>query len=346
MNSYQSDAASAGFYMPAEWQPHERCWMAWPCRSGFDSPATRENYAQVARAIARFEPVTMVVRPQDRVAAQLALGAQVECLELPIDDGWFRDNGPNFLINDAGDLAGACFDFNAWGGNYAPFDADATAGPKVASHLAARLFQSPMIAEGGGITVDGEGTLITTETCFLNPNRNPGWSKGEVEAELCRMLGVSKVIWLPGDPTESETNGHVDGLAAFVGPGRVLLEAAFDYTHPRYDLLMENRRVLQGQSDARGRPLDVIFIEDAWQCESTEHFCASYINSYLANGAVIMPCYDLPTDQRAKAVYEQLFPQRQVVQLRINDIAPGGGGIHCITQQQPASANRDTGLSR
>ena len=346
INTDLSDAASAGFYMPGEWQPHERCWMAWPCRSGFDSPATRENYAQVARAIAHFEPVTMVVRPQDRAAAQLALGAQIDCLELPIDDGWFRDNGPNFLINDAGDLAGACFDFNAWGGNYAPFDADAIAGPKVASHLAARLFQSPMIAEGGGITVDGEGTLITTETCFLNPNRNPGWSKGEVEAELCRMLGVSKVIWLPGDPTESETNGHVDGLAAFVGPGRVLLEAAFDYTHPRYDLLMENRRALQGQSDAHGRPLDVIFIEDAWQCESTEHFCASYINSYLANGAVIMPCYDLPTDQRAKAVYEQLFPQRQVVQLRINDIAPGGGGIHCITQQQPASANRDTGLSR
>ena len=346
MNGYPSDAASAGFYMPAEWQPHERCWMAWTCRPGFDSPATRENYAQVARAIARFEPVTMVVRPQDRAVAQLALGTEVDCLELPIDDGWFRDNGPNFLINDADDLAGACFDFNAWGGNYAPFDADATAGPKVASHLAARLFQSPMIAEGGGITVDGEGTLITTETCFLNPNRNPGWSKGEVEAELCRMLGVSKVIWLPGDPTESETNGHVDGLAAFVGPGRVLLEAAFDYTHPRYDLLMENRRALQGQSDAHGRPLDVIFIEDAWQCESTEHFCASYINSYLANGAVIMPCYDLPTDQRAKAVYEQLFPQRQVVQLRINDIAPGGGGIHCITQQQPASANRDTGLSR
>jgi agmatine deiminase len=203
-----------------------------------------------------------------------------------------------------------------------------------------------MIAEGGGITVDGEGTLITTETCFLNPNRNPGWSKGQVEAELCRMLGVSKVIWLPGDPTESETNGHVDGIAAFVGPGRVLLEAAFDDTHPRYDVLMENRRALQGQSDARGRPLDVVFIEDAWQCESTERFCASYINSYLANGAVIMPCYDLPTDQRAKAVYEQLFPQRQVVQLRINDIAPGGGGIHCITQQQPVSANRDTGLSK
>ncbi|MDP7569668.1 MAG: agmatine deiminase family protein [Arenicellales bacterium] len=346
MNGYQSDAASAGFYMPAEWQPHERCWMAWPCRSGFDSPATRENYAQVARAIARFEPVTMVVRPQDRAAAQLALGAQVDCLELPIDDGWFRDNGPNFLINDAGDLAGACFDFNAWGGNYAPFDADAAAGPKVVSHLAAQLFRSPMIAEGGGITVDGEGTLITTETCFLNPNRNPGWSKGEVEAGLCRMLGVSKVIWLPGDPTESETNGHVDGIAAFVGPGRVLLEAAFDNAHPRYDLLMENRRALQGQSDARGRPLDVIFIEDAWQCENGERFCASYINSYLANGAVIMPCYDLPADQRAKAVYEQLFPQRQVVQLHIDNIAPGGGGIHCITQQQPVSANTGTGVSR
>lgn len=192
-----------------------------------------------------------------------------------------------------------------------------------------------MTAEGGGITVDGEGTLITTETCFLNPNRNPGWSKGEVEAELCRMLGVTKVIWIPGDPDEDETNGHVDGLAAFVGPGRVLVEAAFDRAHPRYDVLMENRRALEGQTDAKGRLLDLIFIEDAWQCVEGDRFCASYINSYIANGAVIMPSYGLPGDDRAKAVYQKLFPQREVVSLRIDNIAPGGGGIHCITQQQP-----------
>ena len=335
MNLNLSDAASAGFHMPAEWQGHSQCWMAWPCREGFNSEATCLNYAEVAKAIARFEPVSMVVHRRDREAAQAMLGGDINCVEIPIDDGWFRDNGPNFLVNDRGDVAGACFGFNAWGGNYEPFDDDAQAAPRLMSTLGLQMFQSRMTAEGGGITVDGEGTLITTETCFLNPNRNPGWSKGEVEAELCRMLGVTKVIWIPGDPYEDETNGHVDGLAAFVGPGRVLVETAFDGAHPRYDVLMENRRALEGQTDARGRMLDLISIEDAWQCDAGDRFCTSYINSYIANGAVIMPSYGLPADDRAKATYQQLFPRREIVSLRIDDIAPGGGGIHCITQQQP-----------
>jgi|TARA_S200000501_G_scaffold133342_1_gene126122 agmatine deiminase len=335
MNLNLSDAASVGFHMPAEWQNHSQCWMAWPCREGFNSEATCLNYAEVAKTISRFEPVSMVVHPQDREAAQTVLGSQINCVEIPIDDGWFRDNGPNFLVNDRGDVAGACFGFNAWGGNYEPFEDDAQAAPRLMSTLGLQMFPSRMIAEGGGITVDGEGTLITTETCFLNPNRNPGWSKSEVEAELCRMLGVTKVIWIPGDPYEDETNGHVDGLAAFVGPGRVLVEAAFDGAHPRYDVLMENRRALEGQTDAKGRILDLIFIEDAWQCDEGERFCTSYINSYIANGAVIMPSYGLSADDRAKATYQQLFPRREIIPLRIDDIAPGGGGIHCITQQQP-----------
>ena len=342
MNLNLSDAASAGFYMPAEWQTHARCWMAWPCREGFNSEATCRNYAEVAKVISSFEPVSMVVHPRDREMAQAVLGNDIECVEIPIDDGWFRDNGPNFLITDHGDVAAACFAFNAWGGNYEPFDDDAQAGPRLLSQLGLRMFQSEMTAEGGGITVDGEGTLITTETCFLNPNRNPGWSKGEVEAELCRMLGVTKVIWIPGDPYEDETNGHVDGLAAFVAPGRVLVEAALDRAHPRYDILMENRRALEGQTDAMGRALDLIFIEDAWQCDGGDRFCTSYINSYIANGAVIVPSYGLPADDRARAIYQQLFPQREVVSLRIDDIAPGGGGIHCITQQQPVFDHGNT----
>jgi len=342
MNLNLSDAASAGFHMPAEWQTHARCWMAWPCREGFNSEATCRNYAEVAKVISSFEPVSMVVHPRDREMAQAVLGNDIECVEIPIDDGWFRDNGPNFLITDHGDVAAACFAFNAWGGNYEPFDDDAQAGPRLLSQLGLRMFQSEMTAEGGGITVDGEGTLITTETCFLNPNRNPGWSKGEVEAELCRMLGVTKVIWIPGDPYEDETNGHVDGLAAFVAPGRVLVEAALDRAHPRYDILMENRRALEGQTDAMGRALDLIFIEDAWQCDGGGRFCTSYINSYIANGAVIVPSYGLPADDRARAIYQQLFPQREVVSLRIDDIAPGGGGIHCITQQQPVFDHGNT----
>jgi len=345
MNLNLSDAASAGFHMPAEWQAHARCWMAWPSREGFNSEATCRNYAEVAKVISSFEPVSMVVHPRDRETAQAVLGNDIECVEIPIDDGWFRDNGPNFLITDQGDVAAACFAFNAWGGNYEPFDDDAQAGPRLLSQLGLRMFQSGMIAEGGGITVDGEGTLITTETCFLNPNRNPGWSKGEVEAELCRMLGVTKIIWIPGDPYEAETNGHVDGLAAFVGPGRVLVEAAFDGAHPRYEILMENRRALEGQTDAMGRTLDLIFIEDAWQRYAEgDRFCTSYINSYIANGAVIVPSYGLPADDRASAIYQQLFPQREVVSLRIDDIAPGGGGIHCITQQQPVLDHDNTGV--
>ena len=331
--------------MPAEWQAHARCWMAWPSREGFNSEATCRNYAEVAKVISSFEPVSMVVHPRDRETAQAVLGNDIECVEIPIDDGWFRDNGPNFLITDHGDVAAACFAFNAWGGNYEPFDDDAQAGPRLLSQLGLRMFQSGMTAEGGGITVDGEGTLITTETCFLNPNRNPGWSKGEVEAELCRMLGVTKIIWIPGDPYEAETNGHVDGLAAFVGPGRVLVEAAFDGAHPRYEILMENRRALEGQTDAMGRTLDLIFIEDAWQRYAEgDRFCTSYINSYIANGAVIVPSYGLPADDRASAIYQQLFPQREVVSLRIDDIAPGGGGIHCITQQQPVLDHDNTGV--
>ena len=345
MNLNLSDAASAGFHMPAEWQAHARCWMAWPSREGFNSEATCRNYAEVAKVISSYEPVSMVVCPRDRETAQAVLGTDIECVEIPIDDGWFRDNGPNFLINGQGDVAAACFAFNAWGGNYEPFDDDAQAGPRLLSQLGLRMFQSGMIAEGGGITVDGEGTLITTETCFLNPNRNPGWSKGEVEAELCRMLGVTKIIWIPGDPYEAETNGHVDGLAAFVGPGRVLVEAAFDGAHPRYEILMENRRALEGQTDAMGRTLDLIFIEDAWQRYAEgDRFCTSYINSYIANGAVIVPSYGLPADDRASAIYQQLFPQREVVSLRIDDIAPGGGGIHCITQQQPVLDHDNTGV--
>ncbi|MHC8865687.1 agmatine deiminase family protein [Arenicellales bacterium IMCC57338] len=335
-----SNPAESGFFMPAEWTHHDRCWMAWPCREGFVSEAICQNYVEVARAISRFEPVSMVVHPRDRAIAQAALGNNIECMEIPIDDGWFRDNGPNFLINDQGDVAATCFGFNAWGGNYEPFADDAKAGPRLLSHLGLRRFQSEMIAEGGGITVDGQGTLITTETCFLNPNRNPGWSKSEVERELSRMLGVTKIIWIPGDPLEDETNGHVDGLAAFVGLGRVLVEAAFDRDHPRYEILMENRKALEGQTDAKGRPLDLIFIEDAWQCDGGERFCTSYINSYMANGAIIMPSYGLSGDGRAKAVYQRIFPEREIVSLRIDHIAPGGGGIHCITQQQPATGPR------
>lgn len=333
------DPRDRGFAMPAEWAPHRCCWMAWPCREGLwaNSEATQRAYAGVANAIARFEPVRMLAPAGRLAAARGMLDEVVELIEMPIDDSWTRDSGPNFLVNADGELAGSAWTFNAWGGKYAPYDQDAMMAERILELAGARIFHSPLVAEGGGITVDGEGTLITTESCFLNQNRNPGWTRREIEDELCRTLGVEKVIWIPGDPAETETDGHVDGIAAFIEPGRVLVEVNPDKTDPHYEVGRKNAAALENQTDARGRKLELEFIDEGiYHPGQWNGGCSSYINAYLANGAVIVPGYGYPRDGNAVETYQRLYPGRAVVQVQINDIAVGGGGIHCITQQQPA----------
>ena len=330
--------ADGGFFMPAEWAPHERCWMMWPCRPAVwtDLQRTKAAYAAVARAIRLFEPVTMVANPSDVEDAKTFLGPAIEVMTAPIDDSWARDTGPCFLIDGKGGLAGADFRFNAWGGKYPGFDNDDNVGAKILEAAGARRFASSLTAEGGGITVDGEGTLITTESCFPNANRNPGWTRDEVEAELKRALGVTKVIWIPGDPEETETDGHVDGIAAFVRPGVVLVEVSEDPEVPYYAALQENLKALRGQRDAKGRELELIVIGDASEAEGDHlRFCRSYVNSYIANGGVVMPCYGVDADRAAMETFQRIYPDRHVVPVAIDDIAVGGGGIHCITQQQP-----------
>ncbi len=328
--------ADGGFFMPAEWAPHARCWMIWPSRPEVwdDMAATKRAYAAVARAIRLFEPVTMVANAADVREAEEYLGPAIEVMAAPVDDSWSRDIGPCFLIDGKGGLAGADFRFNAWGGKYEGYDNDDRLAGKLLEATGARPFTSTLTAEGGGITVDGEGTLITTESCFPNANRNPGWSRDEIEAELKRTLGVAKVIWIPGDPNEKETDGHVDGIAAFVRPGVVLVEATED---PAYSAVMqENLKALRGQRDAKGRELELIVISDASEAESDcWRFCRSYVNSYIANGGVVMPCYGVETDRLAMEAFRRIYPERQMVPVAIDDIAIGGGGIHCITQQQP-----------
>ncbi len=333
--------ADLGFHMPAEWQRHERCWMAWPCRAevwGDRLEKTRRGYAAVAAAIALFEPVTMLARPQDAAEASALLGPGIDVVEMPLDDSWTRDTGPCFVIDADGNLAAVGLTFNAWGGKYHPYDKDALMARRIAEHIGVPRFASQLTAEGGGLSVDGEGTLITTESCFLNENRNPGWSKTDVEAELMQMLGVKKVIWLPGNVEETETDGHVDGIAVFVRPGVVLIERSPDPAAPGADIMEENARALDGVTDARGRPIELAFIEEAHSAEPDgSRFCRSYVNSYIANGGVVIPSYGIPEDERARGVYEALFPDRKVVSVPVGDIAIGGGGIHCITQQQPAA---------
>ena len=329
-----------GYSMPAEWTPHLRTWMMWPCREEVwpNMAATRRNYAAVAHAIRDCEPVVMLVRPQDRDAAQDLLGADIELVDSPINDSWARDAGPCFLKNRAGERAGVSFRFNAWGGKYVPFDGDDAAAEAILSHAGVRCFSSALVAEGGGVSVDGAGTLLTTESCFPNKNRNPDWSRAQIEAELKEMLGCDKVIWLPGNVEETETDGHVDGIAVFIAPGIVLMEAEGSRYHPWRDINRANLAAMEGQTDAQGRRLRIVTLPEAEEADAgayDDRFCRSYVNSYLCNGAVIMPEYGIKTDAYVRDVFQDLCPDRRVIGVPIADIALGGGGIHCITQQEP-----------
>ena len=331
----------AGFRMPAEWEPHSRCWMAWPYRQELWAKSlseTQKGYAHVAKAIAEFEPVTMMAPPEAADVAAKLCGPGIELFPLEIDDSWARDSGPLFLTRDDGKQAATAWHFNAWGDKFDRYEWDARIASSVCKRAGVPMYQSSLYLEGGAVHVDGEGTILTTESCVLNKNRNPGLTRKQAERDLCRALGASKVIWLPGCLEEGDvTDGHVDGLACFVRPGVILLETALDPKDPRYEILQENRRSLDGVTDAKGRPVEIIYIEEAYEAEAgSTTFCRSYINFYVANGGVVMPAYGVPGDARARTVVEKVFSDRKVVQIDIDRIAIGGGGIHCITQQQPA----------
>ncbi|MGV9270158.1 agmatine deiminase family protein [Kitasatospora sp. NPDC003701] len=330
------------FRMPAEWTEHEGCLMAWPTRAelwGETLDEARREYAEVARAISEFEPVTMVACPGQGEEARALCGEGVEVVELPIDDSWFRDSGPIFVLGPEGERAGVDFRFNAWGQKHHPFDTDDRIAALLLERLGVERIDSRMILEGGAVTVDGEGTLITTEQCLLHPNRNPGLSKAEIEAELVAKLGVSTVIWLPhGGLLDTETDGHVDGVCAFVAPGKVVVQLPSDPGHPDYHRMRENRAVLEAAVDARGRTLEIVDLpQSAFVDVDGKETEVGYLNFYIANGGVVVPVAGVPQDEDALAVIAAALPGRKVVGVRSRVIAYGGGGVHCITQQVPAA---------
>jgi agmatine deiminase len=335
--------ADLRYTMPAEWAPHARCWMAWPRRAELwleHLEGARKDYARVARAIAAYEPLTMIADPADAAEARQRCGPSIEIVSMPIDDSWLRDSAPTFVVNPAGERAAAAFSFNAWGNKYHPHDLDATLGSRIGELAGFPVYRSELVVEGGGFLSDGEGTLITAETCVLNDNRNPGWSKAEAEAELRAMLGVEKVIWLPGDVMDTETDGHVDGYLAYVKPATVLCEVVADPADPRYPIMAENRRVLETETDARGRRFNLLPIAEAPRSAVPEDSCRSYVNFYIANGAIIAPAYGLSEDDAVVETLRLAYPERSIVPVALKDLFRGGGGIHCITQQQPAGSPR------
>jgi agmatine deiminase len=343
------------YAMPAEWAPHDGCWMIWPERPDnwrLGAKPAQAAFAAVASAIARFEPVTMLVSARQFANARAMLPKTVRVVEASSNDAWARDTGATFLLNPAGELAGVDWVFNAWGGLghglYFPWDLDDQIAAKMLEIEKAKRFRAPKVLEGGAIHVDGAGTVLVTESCLLDQNRNPGATRAEMETLLRDYLGVEKIVWLGAGVPHDETGGHVDNLACFVRPGTVLLSWCDDPADPHYQVSRDAEARLHAagltvEHIPMPTPLFLTQVEAAGIDHSPtgmnrtagERLAASYVNFYIANGAIIAPSFGVPTDEPARAVLQKLFPDRQVVMVPAREILLGGGNIHCITQQQP-----------
>ena len=327
-----------GFSMPAEWSPHMGCLVSWPCNSltfrGLIDEA-EIAYAGVIGSIAKFEPVTVLTDPRTLSVAERSLVNTARITPVELEDSWIRDNGPIFVTSPDGEVAMVDFGFNGWGSKQ-PYQKD-NAVPKVLSkEFGARRYETAMVLEGGSICVDGEGTLLTTEQCLLNPNRNPSLSRDEIEQNLREYLGAVKVIWLGRGLADDMTDGHVDGVACFCAPKTVMIARTKDDTDPNHEALEENRVRLETSTDAKGRSIEIIDIVQPRPREFLgQPITPGYINHFIANGGIVAPEFGVPEDAIAAETLRSVYPDREVACVNVSAVEVGGGGIHCITQQIP-----------
>jgi agmatine deiminase len=315
--------------------------MAWPVRSeawGDHMGAAREAVGEVAAAIARFEPVTMIAKPTKVAEVSLLTASGVSSFSLAQDDSWLRDFGPSFVVSGSGHVAGVHWRWNAWGGRYTEIDGDMQIPEKLLEQLSMRRYSAPLVLEGSAVMTDGEGTLIASERILLDPKRNPGLERAEADNILKQYLGVERVIWigaaLDGDPA----GGRLDTMLCFVKPGLVLVQATPDKNDVHAAAFADTAERLKGATDAKGRLLQLVEIEQPRPRNSDEgkRLPLAYTSLYLANGGVIIPAFEAPQDDRAFAAIAKLFPDRQPVQLLASDIVYGGGGFRPMTLPQPA----------
>jgi agmatine deiminase len=350
-----------GYRMPGEFEPHAKTWLLWPERHDnwreAAVPAQRA-FTMVAEAISRFEPVCAGANPGQFENARRMLPAQVSVVQIENNDAWMRDCGPTFVINEVGSVRGIDWRFNAWGGLegglYDAWELDDAVPGRVLELERMDGYHAPIVLEGGSIHVDGQGTLVTTEECLLNPNRNPTLSKSEIEQVLKDYLNISKVIWLGRGVFNDETSGHVDNLCCFTRPGVVALTWTDDQADPQYEISKDALERLEHSVDAKGHKLEVYKIhqpepvlisqEEAKGVKvvpgskprlAGERMAASYVNFYLCNGGAVVPLFGDPHDQPAVEMLQKLMQEREIVAIQAREILLGGGNIHCITQQQP-----------
>jgi agmatine deiminase len=350
--------------MPAEWAPQSQVWMIWPERPDnwrLGGKPAQAAHVALARAIARFEPVTVAVSAGQYENARARLDVpNIRIVEMSSDDAWMRDTGPTFVINNSGEVRGVDWGFNAWGGFdgglYSPWNRDDQVASKVLElERCARYRTEGFVLEGGSIHVDGEGTVITTEECLLNPNRNPHLDREGIEAVLGDYLNVSKVVWLPNGLFNDETDGHVDNFCCYVRPGEVLLAWTDDPHNPNYSRCHEALQVLENTTDAQGRtfivhkmPIPGPLFATAEECDGVDvaagsqhrdpsvQLAGSYVNFLIVNGGIIAPSFAEATDDAAREILQRVFPEHEVVMVPGRELLLGGGNIHCLTQQQPA----------
>jgi agmatine deiminase len=362
--THATTPAADGFRMPGEFEAHAGCWIAWPERADNwreGAKPAQAAFARVAEAIAVSEPVTVAVSDAQFEHCRAVLSAAIRVVEISTDDAWMRDIGPTFVIDDRGQRRGVDWRFNAWGGLqgglYFPWDRDERVAHKVLELEGVDRYRAPLVLEGGSIHVDGEGTVMTTEECLLNANRNPELSREQIERALLDYLGAEKVVWLGRGAFNDETDGHIDNLACFARPGVVLLSTTDEESDPQYAISRDAQQRLERASDARGRAIEVIglpmpgpitiseheaegvdAVEGSMPRRAGDRLAASYANLYCGNSRVVFPLLDERYDEQAAAILGRCFPEREIVGVPAREILLGGGNIHCITQQVPAAA--------
>ncbi|MGQ0826450.1 MAG: agmatine deiminase family protein [Actinomycetota bacterium] len=321
----------------AETARHERTLMAWPTQQRQAAlwhdvlESARADTAGIARAIADYEPVTMVVHPDDFDDATLRCGPTVDIVTMVIDDSWMRDSGPIVVLDHRGERQALHFQFNAWGKKFARYAADATLGTRIAQHLGLPVIEVPFVLEGGAIAYDGAGTIVTTERCLLNPNRNPGRTRTQVEDVLATWLGAPRVVWLADAIAEDAgTDGHVDNAVAFVAPDVAVLQGCDDATNPNFGIARDNRNRLEA---AGIEVLELAVLPYATIAGA--RVPVPYLNYYVANGAVVVPVTGHRADAAVLGALAEVYTGREVIGVPGGALAYGGGGVHCITQSVP-----------
>ena len=331
--------------MPAEWETHSGTWLTWPHNPETwpeqDMQQVETEFMGIIRPLAKNESVHILVNDEDMGnAVESTLNVNnvemknIFLHDIPTNDSWIRDYGPNFIIQSDGKVAANDWDFDSWGRKY-KWELDDLAGTVIAEESGLHHFKPEIVLEGGAIEVNGAGTCVTTESCILNPNRNNGISRDAMETVLKDYLGISKVIWLHGEMEGDDTDGHIDNLARFVNPTTMLCAVEEDDEDPNYRCLKNNFDHLRSATDQDDNLFEIVALPMPGYIGSPR-LPASYANFYIANKSVLVPVYGHSNDKRALSILEPLFPKREIIPIPSTTLILGLGGVHCLTQQQPA----------